>query len=557
MKNNLIKLLKSNDFLQLQFILEELAPEVIAKLLNKIPAKYLKTVVSLIERKKAIEVYSLLSGTTRRQLQDSFRKGYFSQNADETEREKIYAVNGYEALGDVIVEIIDLLEERDFSQLKPLLNGLYAGDVVEIFTKIDAEDFKLLFRFLTGKKAKEAFIMLPAELQISLFNCLNGNEVNDLLNGLEIEDLAEFIEKLPKKSAKKAKNSLTAERKQQLSVAENYVENSAGKLMSARFVYLKQDMTVKDCFEKIKTYAREFDNIYNCYVVNDDKTLLGIVSLKDLLLASPEEYAGKLMNRKAISATTAADDDEIAKLFIKYNLDALPITDENNVLSGVITSTDAVDIINKARAKELENMAGVVSGNENTYLNTGVWKIWLNRAPWLLILLISATFTGLIISRNEELLNMPTIGIVLTACIPMLMDTGGNAGCQSSATAIRSIALGELHFRDSFKAVWKETRVAFLVGITLSIVCFAKLMLIDRLYTYGNLGYIIAAVVCLSMSITVLLAKTMGCFLSLFIKKCRLDPAVIVSPFLTTIIDAVSLSIYCGFSTWILMPLVS
>ena len=279
------------------------------------------------------------------------------------------------------------------------------------------------------------------------------------------------------------------------------------------------------------------------YVTDDKKKLIGTVSAKDLLLAPRDARIGDIMNENVIYVDTMTDKEEVSNMIAKYGFLAMPVVDGEQRLVGIVTVDDAIQIMQDESTEDIAKMSAVTP-SDKPYLKTGIFRIWLNRVPWLLILMVSATFTGIIISSNEETLNMPVYGIILTACIPMLMDTGGNAGSQASVTIIRGIALGELRFRDIGKVIWKEARVSILLGLTLAAACFIKLMAIDMLWKVDN-GLLVAFVVCLSMFLTIVLAKLIGCILPLVAKKCRLDPAVVASPFITTIVDALSLTIYC------------
>ena len=302
-------------------------------------------------------------------------------------------------------------------------------------------------------------------------------------------------------------------------------------------------MTVQEAFAKIRATGVDKETIYTCYVTDESRYLIGMVSVKTLLLNDYETKIADIMETNVISISTDTDKEEVANLFNKYNFLAMPVVDKETRLVGIITVDDAMDVITEEATEDISKINAVIP-NDKPYLKTSIWRLWLNRAPWLLILMLSATATGIIITHYENAL---AISITLTACIPMLTGTGGNAGTQASATVIRGIALDEIQFSDLFKVVWKEIRVSILVGITLAVACFGKLMAVDQLFRVEN-GYWIAVIICLSMVVTVAIAKTVGCILPLLAKKLKLDPAVVASPFISTIVDALSLMVYCNIA---------
>ena len=320
--------------------------------------------------------------------------------------------------------------------------------------------------------------------------------------------------------------------------------------MTIEFVALRKSMTVEQAFERIRKTAIDKETIYTCYVTDPTNKLLGLVTAKDLLLAQKSATLGEIMNENVIYAYTEDDKEDVARKIADYGFLALPIVDKEMRLVGIVTVDDAMTVLQEENTEDVSKMAAVVP-TDKPYLKTNVWHICVHRLPWLLILLISSTFSGLIISANEATLNMPIYGIVLTACMPMLMGTGGNAGSQASAMIIRGIALNEVRFSDLWKVVWKEIRVSVLLGAILAAACFLKTLFIDRLYAVQN-GTIVALVISLSMFVTILFAKLIGAALPLLAKKIRLDPAVVASPFITTIVDVLSLTIYCLFAVTIL-----
>jgi magnesium transporter len=322
--------------------------------------------------------------------------------------------------------------------------------------------------------------------------------------------------------------------------------------MTPECITLRETMTVDDALAKIRKQALDKETIYTCYVTDNNKTLLGIVSARDILTHNPDEKISDFMQENFIFASSLDDKEEVANLLSKYDLLAIPIVDKENRILGIVTIDDAIDVITEEATEDIAKMAGAVP-NEKPYLKTKSISLWLNRVPWLIFLLLSATFTGLIISKNESLLSNGIYGIILTSCIPMIMGTGGNAGGQASATIIRGIALDEIEFKDTLKVLFKELCVGLIMGLTLGITCFGKIMLIDGmlLHTVG-VSTQSAFVISISLAVTIILSKLVGSILPLIAKKCKLDPAVMASPFITTIIDILSLLIYCGFSMLLL-----
>ena len=313
--------------------------------------------------------------------------------------------------------------------------------------------------------------------------------------------------------------------------------------MTPEFVSFSKDMTVKESFDKIRRTGVNSETIYTCYVTDNRKKLLGVVTVKDLLLADPDEKIEMVMDSSVISVETLEDKESVALELSDYDFLALPVVDKEGCIVGIVTVDDAIDVMQEEATEDIQKMAAMLP-NEKPYLKQSVWSIWKARIPWLLLLMISATFTSMILSGYEESLAALASGAVLYSFVPMLMDTAGNAGGQSSVTVIRSLALGDVELKDVFRILWKELRAALLLGLTVSVVCFAKLMLIDRLYNDVTVALIVSSV----LFITILLAKLIGCTLPLLAKKCRLDPAVVASPFITTIVDALSLIIYCSIA---------
>lgn len=440
-------------------------------------------------------------------------------------------------------EILRLLRDRNFKVLKPLLKELNPTDLAAIFDEVPKEDVALIFRILPKELAAETFVEMSADGKEVLIRSMNDRELKAVMEELFLDDTVDLIEEMPANVVKRIIAQSDAETRQYINEILKYPHDSAGSIMTIEFVSLPENITVADAFDRIRKTGVDKETIYTMYVTDEKKKLLGIVSAKDLLLASPSAKIGDIMEDNPIYVETSTDKEEVSRMIAKYGFLAMPVVDAEQRIVGIVTVDDAMQVLQEENTEDIAKM-NAITPSDKPYLKTSVWRIWLNRVPWLLILMVSATFTGMIISANEAILNNGAYGIILTACIPMLMDTGGNAGSQASVTVIRGIALGEIEFRDIFKVVWKEFRAAILLSLTLAAACFIKLMLVDKLWAV-NSGLLVALVVCLSLCVTVMLAKLIGCTLPLIAKKCRLDPAVVASPFITTIVDALSLSVYC------------
>lgn len=449
-----------------------------------------------------------------------------------------------------ILEIMDVLEQRNFVKLRPLLNEMMPQDLAELLSEANEEDLLIAFRLLPKELAAETFVEMDSDLQEELIKAFNDKELTGILDELFVDDLVDIVEEMPANVIKRILAKADPDTRIKINELLKYPKNSAGAIMTTECVSLRKHMTVEESFRKIRKQALDKETVYTLYVTDEQKTLLGIVTVKDLLLHDYKDKVGDFMEDNYVSVSTLTDREEVALLFDKYNLLAIPVVDQEDRLVGIITVDDAIDVMTEEATEDIIKMAAVTPSSR-PYLSTSVWRIWLSRVPWLLILMVSATFTGMIITTYESTL---AVSITLTACIPMLMDSGGNAGSQASVTIIRSIALNEVQFRDLFKILWKEMRVSILLGLTLSVACFAKLMAVDQLFRIAN-GYWIAVVVCVAMFITIVIAKVVGCTLPLLAKKFRLDPAVVASPFITTIVDALSLIIYCNIAILILRPL--
>ncbi len=443
-------------------------------------------------------------------------------------------------------EILALLEERKFSVLKPLLSSMNEIDLAEIFDSVKEEDLPVLFRILPKDLAAEMFVEIDRDTQEKLLKKLTDKEIKEVMDELFLDDTVDLVEEMPANVVKRLLAQSDSETRAYINDLLKYPKDSAGSIMTIEFVRFLPNMTVEEAFSRIRAQAIDKETIYTCYVTNEKSELIGLVTAKDLMLADPKALISDIMEDNVIYAETLDDKEEVARKISDYGFLAIPIVDRERRLVGIVTVDDAMDVLEEENTEDVERMAGIVPDNK-PYLKTSVFSIWKNRAPWLLILLISATFTGLILNKFEQMLST-----VLIACVPMLMDTGGNSGSQASVTVIRSLALGDLTTKDTGKVLWKEFRVSILLAFTLAVACFAKLQLIDRLLFHFDYTLVVSAVVSLALFCTVILAKLVGCLLPLGVKKVGLDPAAVASPFITTIVDAVSLIIFCGLSIAIL-----
>ena len=445
--------------------------------------------------------------------------------------------------------ILSMLESKKYLALRDVLSTMNPVDIAEIFVELEPRQIPLLFRLLPKEIAAEAFSEMESDAQEVLIQGFSDNELKSLLDELYADDAAELVEEMPASVVKRILRHATPEMRRDINQILRYPENSAGSLMTTEYVTLRPQMTVEESILRIRRQGVDKETIYTCYVTQGRK-LLGIVTVKDLLLCDDDETkVADIMLTNIISVNTHTDQEEVAKMFAKYNFLALPVVDMESRMVGIVTFDDAMDVLEEETTEDIELMGGMLP-SEKTYLKSSVWELFKNRIPWLLLLMISATFTGMIITSFEGALAAQA---ALTAYIPMLMGTGGNSGSQSSVTIIRALSLGELDWDDLPRVIWKEIRTAVLCGVVLAVVCFGKIWLIDRMLL-GNtqITLMVDAVVCLALAVTVLAAKLVGAALPIGAKLLRLDPAVMASPFITSIVDALSLLVYFLFAHMLL-----
>ena len=442
--------------------------------------------------------------------------------------------------------LVTMLEEKKYPTLRDILITMNPSDVAGLFSGLEEKQIPLLFRLLPKEQAAETFVEMEPDAQALLIRGFSDNELKEVVSELYVDDAADLVEEMPANVVKRILSQADPEMRSSINQILRYPENSAGSIMTTEYVSLRPEMTVEEAILRIRRQGVDKETIYTCYVTAKDRTLMGLVTVKDLLLAEDDDTPiQELMITNLISVTTQTDQEEVARMFSKYNFLALPVVDGENRMVGIVTFDDAMDVMEDEATEDMEIMAAMTP-SEKSYLKSSPFDLFKHRIPWLLLLMVSATFTGMIITSFEDALSMLP---VLTAFIPMLMDTGGNCGSQSSVTVIRALSLDELKFRDVFTVMWKEFRTAILCGMALSVVCFAKVLLVDRLLM-GNtsVSLLVAGVVCLTLGVTVVIAKFVGCSLPLLAKRLGFDPAVMASPFITTIVDALSLLVYFLFA---------
>ena len=441
-------------------------------------------------------------------------------------------------------EIEQLIEGRQYNELRRVLADLNEADIASIMEDAPKEERLRIFRLLKKDMAADVFSFLPTDIGQELITALTDVEAANVVNNMMADDAADLMEEMPANVVKRLLVHATAETRRDINHLLKFPDDSAGSIMTVEYVDLKANWTIQKCMDRIRSIGLDSETIYTCYVIDDKRKLIGTAALRYLIIADPNETVGSIMNENVIAVHTVDDQEEVAKQFQKYDFNSMPVVDKEDRLVGIITVDDIMDIIQEETTEDIEKMAAIMPADQQKpYLRTSVFELWKKRIIWLLFLMVSATFTGTIITHYEDALGAY---IVLTAFIPMIMDTSGNAGSQTSVTIIRALSLDEIEFSDFFNVVWKEMRVALLAGITLAAANFVKLQVVDRV------SMTVALVVCMTLVATVFVAKLIGAMLPMISKKIGLDPAVMASPFITTIVDAVALLVYFTFATAIL-----
>ena len=446
--------------------------------------------------------------------------------------------------------ILKMLEDKKYATLRDILVTMNPSDVAGLFEGLDEKQIPLMFRLLTKEQAAETFVEMDPEAQELLIRGFSDNELKEVLDELYADDAADIVEEMPANVVKRILKTADPELRSSINQILRYPEYSAGSIMTTEYVSLRPHMTVEEAILRIRRQGVDKETIYTCYVLEKDRKLIGMVTVKDLLLAPDDEMIiEEMMITNLIYVNTKTDQEEVARMFSKYNFLALPVVDGEERMVGIVTFDDAMDVMEEEATEDMELMSGMTP-SEKPYLRSSAFELFKNRIPWLMLMMVSATFTGLIITAFEGAL---AAQVALTAFIPMLMGTGGNSGSQSSVTVIRSLSLGELKLGDILEVLWKELRTSILCGVALAVVCFAKIWLVDHLL-FGNqdITLMVDLVVCLALAVTVVVAKIVGCLLPIGAKALKLDPAVMASPFISTIVDALSLLVYFLFAKMLL-----
>ena len=457
------------------------------------------------------------------------------------ENEKLETMD-YEAIHEKRTdELTELLNKRDMKQLKQRMEELNEFDVAEFLAEIDDNQMPMVFRLLSKETAAEVFANFDTPEQEKIINSITDSELSGIIEELYVDDAVDMMEELPANVVKRVLRAARPETRNLINQYLRYPDNSAGSIMTSEFVDLKKYMNVKEAFARIRRIGEDKETIYICFVTSADRKLEGIVTVKDLLLADDDTVLEDLMDRNVIFASTTEDQESVSEKFSDYDLMALPVVDGEGRLVGIVTVDDIIDVMEQEATEDFEKMAGILP-SDKPYSRTSTVEMWKNRIPWLLFLMLSATFTSMILTSFEDML---AVQAGLVAFIPMLMGTGGNSGAQASTAVIRSLSLGDTEPRDAFRVMWKEWRVSILCGLTLAVVNFFKMLLLDGMILHNDsVTVTVAATVSLSVLFIVMFAKVVGSALPILAEKLGVDPAVMANPLISTVTDAVSLLIY-------------
>ncbi len=442
-----------------------------------------------------------------------------------------------------------LIKEQNYKELKKLISDQEVSDIADNIKDLEISEIAKIIRIMSKDTAADVFSYLPLSVATELLSFLKDKEAVNILNELYTDDAVDILEEMPASIVTKLLRQCDSDTRSDINKLLKYPEDSAGSVMTVEYAELRDDLTVKQAISYLRREIDKYETVNVCYVVDDKRKIVGSLNLKDIVFADQDEPISDIVKRDPICVKTTTDQEEVGRLFKKYDVTVMPVVDSEDRLVGIITIDDIFDIMEAEATEDIEKMAAI-SPTDKPYLEVSVWDTWKARIPWLLLLMISATFTGQIIGSFETSL---AILPILTAYIPMLMDTGGNAGSQSSVTIIRSLSLNQINFKDIFKVIGKELRVSLIVGLTLALANFAKLMLIDRmLFNNSAITLNVAIVICLTIFVIVIVAKFIGCTLPILTKKLGFDPTVMASPFITTIVDAVGLFVYLKIATSLL-----
>lgn len=446
-------------------------------------------------------------------------------------------------------ELTELLDRRDMKRLQQRLEDMQEFDVAEFLSEIGDNRMPMVFRLLSKETAAEVFANFDAPEQEQVINSITDSELSGILEELYVDDAVDMMEELPANVVKRVMRTATPETRKLINQYLHYPENSAGSIMTAEFIDLKKYMSVRESIARIRRIGEDKETIYICFVTSADRKLEGIVTVKDLLLAEDDTVIENLMDTNVIFATTTEDQESVAEKISDYDLMAIPVVDLEGRLVGIVTVDDVIDVMEEETTEDFEIMAGMTP-SDKPYSRTSTLEMWKNRIPWLMFLMLSATFTSMILTKFEDML---AVQAGLVAFIPMLMGTGGNSGAQASTAVIRSLSLGDTEPKDAFRVMWKEWRVAAICGITLAAVNFVKMLLLDGMLLHNDSVTIaVAATVSVSIVFIVMFAKVVGSMLPIIAEKVGVDPAVMANPLISTVTDAVSLLIYINVSKLIL-----
>lgn len=516
--------LAQEDFETLTGLLEDLPVTEIAVVLRELSDDAREQVYHLLSAELATEAFSHLTDEQQEQLVREF---------DEDER---------------IQQARYLLEARRFADLRDMLAELTPQDVALLLEEMPEKNLPLLYRLLPKEQAVDVFVEMDGDNQELLIKAFSDHELKEVVDELFLDDTVDLVEEMPATVVKRILQQTDPDTRKWINEILNYPKDSVGSIMTIEFVDLKGTMTVADAFTRIRRTGVDKETIYTCYVTDQNRKLLGYVTAKDLMLADQAGLIEDIMEENVLYISTLDDQEDAVKMINRYDLLALPVVDGERRLVGIVTVDDAMDVMEDEATEDIEKMAAMTP-SERPYLKSSVWSIWAQRIPWLLLMMVSATFTGTIISSFEESL---AVVPVLTMFIPMLMGTGGNAGSQSSVTIIRGLAVGDIEIGDILRVLWKELRVSILCGVALAAGSFLKILLIDNLLLHSGVSVMAALTVCVTLLVTVVAAKLVGSSLPILTKRLGLDPAVMASPFITTVVDAISLVIYFNVATILL-----
>ena len=475
-----------------------------------------------------------------------YKRGLFCYRKEDAMEELELMEGLQEELKEHTKQVMQLLKEKNFREIKAIINDMYTQDTAQLLEELPEKDMPPVFRLLSKENAADTFVEMSTDSQELLISVFTDAELKAVFDEMFLDDAVDVIEEMPANVVKRIINQADSKTRQQINQILNYPKDSAGTIMTVEYVSLRSHWTVRECFDRIRQVGSDKETIYSCYVTDTKRKLLGVVSVRDLLMHDYETEIATFMETDFLVAETTDDKESVAQLISKYDLFSLPVVDKENRMVGIITVDDILDVVEEETTEDIAKMAAVLP-SDTPYLEQSTWQIWKNRIPWLLVLLISSTFTGIVINAYEA-----TLSALLFACVPMIMGTGGNAGSQASSTITRSLAVGEVQPRDFLHVLWKELRASVLLGLVLAVACFGKLMLIDGLLLGYPSTWDIALIVSVALLLTIVLAKLVGCLMPILAKVCKLDPAVVASPFITTIVDVLSLIIYCQIATSLL-----